>query len=145
MSEASIEQDIKGMLEKLSKSDPEFRYEISRGYGSGPFESNTLTRMPKDVDLDSEIVHVVKQNHRYVVKDEVRFRNPSETVGNDDGANMNDVGIQTVTYGPGPRKSELEEYLDTPMAARWINLETMHISAKVMALSSLDVCKNKVK
>lgn len=137
---ARIEQDIKGMLERLSKDDPRFKYELSRGYGSGPFEGNTLTRMPKDVDLDSEIVHIVRRNHRFVTKKEVKFRDPSDTVGNDDGANMNDSGIETVTYGPGPRNSEIEEYLKTPMSARWINLDTIHICSKVMSLSSFDAC-----
>jgi acetylornithine deacetylase len=141
MSEKSIEQDIKKMLESIVKNDPEFRYELKRGYGSGPFETNTLTRMPKDVDIDSKIVQVVKQNHQYVTKKRVRFKDPAETAGNDDGANMNHAGIQTITYGPGPRESEIEEYLSTPMSARWINLDTMHTSAKVMALSSYDVCK----
>ena len=56
---------------------------------------------------------------------------------------MNEAGIHTVTYGPGPGTEGAEEYYRLPLQSRWIDVETYHQSAKVMALASLDVCTRK--
>ena len=143
MTVESIESDLKTLLEEIKRGDPEFMYELERGYGAGPFESGAITRHPKDVPLDSPIVKILQESHRYVTGGDLKFRGSEETVGNDDGANMNEAGIHTVTYGPGPGSNYVDEYYRLPLQSRWIDTESYHTSAKVMALSSLDVCTRK--
>lgn len=139
----TISADLEKMLDEIAKSDPEFIYELKKGYGEGPFETSAITRHPKDVPLNSPIVKIVKRNHEYITGSSTEFRSSTETVGNDDGANMNEAGIATITYGPGPGEKDLEVYRRLPLQARWIDLDTYHICGKVMALSSFDVCTKK--
>lgn len=136
----SIEEDLRKCLESIAAEDPEFKYELKEGYGSGPWEQGTITRNPKDVPLDAQIIEIVQRNHEYVTGKPAEFRSTLETVGNDDGAQMNEWGIPTITYGPGPGKKDLNLYNQLPMAKRWIDQETINTCTKVLALTSLDVC-----
>jgi acetylornithine deacetylase len=141
----SVEEDLGKVLDDIAAEDSEFKYELMKGYGPGPFETAPITRNPKDVPLDSPIVEIVKENHRNVTGKHVKFRSTLNTVGNDDGANMNEAGIITVTYGPGPGSRKLGLYDRTPLAARWIEIDTIHTCSKVMALSAVDVCLKEKK
>ena len=69
------------------------------------------------------------------------LRSSLGTTGNDDGANMNEAGIPTITYGPGPGETDLDVYERTPLAERWIDLDTMRVCTKVLSLAAFDVCK----
>jgi len=139
----TIEKDLRRVLDGIASEDPEFRYELTTGYGQGPFETTAITRNPKDVPLASPIVRVVQENHDLVTGSPPKFRSTLETAGNDDGANMNEAGISTITYGPGPGKKDVELYGRLPLVARWIDVDTYHTCGKVMALSSIDVCTTK--
>jgi len=137
----SIEADLRRVLDDIAAEDAEFRYEL-RGVPS-PFGNRTINRNPKDLPLDSLIVKVVKENHRYITGRAAKFRSTTEIAGNDDSVHMVEAGIPTVTYGPGSGKEDLEMYKKLPFAARWIDIGTYHTCGKVMALSSLDVCSNE--
>ena len=122
----------------MASDDPEFKYQLS-GVPS-PFGNRAVNRNPRDVPLDSPIVRIVQNNHRYVTGKRATFKSTLDTAGNDDGVHMVEAGIPTVTYGPGPGSRDVELYNKSPLVARWIDADTYHACGKVMALSSLDVC-----
>jgi acetylornithine deacetylase len=138
MSEESIETDLRKTLDDMASDDPEFKYQLS-GVPS-PFGNRTVNRNPKDVPLDSPIVRIVQDNHRYVTGERATFKSTLDTARNDDSVHMVEAGIPTVTYGPGPGSRDVELYNKSPLVARWIDTDTCHACGKVMALSSLDVC-----
>lgn len=136
----SVEEDLKRTLDNIAAEDPEFRYELNRGYGLGPFEQGAITRNPKDVPLDTPIIGIVQRNHEYVTGKLPEFRSTIETVANDDGTQMNEAGIPTITYGPGPGEKDVDLWRQVPVAERWIDLDTIHTCTKVLALTALDIC-----
>jgi acetylornithine deacetylase/succinyl-diaminopimelate desuccinylase-like protein len=135
----TIKRDLTSFLEKIASKDPDFNYELAEV--PSPFGNRRVNRNPKDLPRDSEIVKIVQENHAYVTGESAKFRETASYTGNDDGVHMIEAGIPTVTYGPGPGTRDIELYLKSPMAQRWIDVTTYHTSAKVMALSSLDVCR----
>ena len=139
----SIEEDLRRCLDSLAAEDPEFRYELKEGYGPGPWEQGSITRNPKDVPLDALIIGIVQRNHEYVTGKPAEFRSTLGTTGNDDGTQMNEWGIPTITYGPGPGEKDLNDYSQLTVGERWIDLDTIKTCTKVLALTSLDVCSKE--
>lgn len=133
----TIEKDIRNVLDGLAAGDPEFKYELTGV--PVPFGNRAVNRKPKDLPLDSEIVRIVHENHRYLTGREPGFRSLLSTGGNDDGVHMIEAGIPTVTYGPGGGDVSPEEYSKLPLQARWIDLGTYHTCGKVMAAATIDV------
>jgi acetylornithine deacetylase len=136
----SIEKDIRRVLDGIATEDPKFKYELKRGYE--PFMKSTL-RNPKDVPLDSPIIKIIQENHKYVTGETPKFRSTLETTGNDDGTQMNEVGIPTITYGPGPGGIDTNAYKNLQHGERWIDINTINVCTKVLALTALDVCNTK--
>lgn len=134
----TIEEDIRQTLDGIAAEDSEFRYEL-RGVPS-PFGNRVITRNPKDVPLNAPIIGIVQENHRYVTGKPPKFASALEMAGNDDGVHMNEAGIPTVTYGPGPGERDLNIYRKLPLVERWIDIDTILTCIKVLALTAFDVC-----
>jgi acetylornithine deacetylase len=134
----TIEDDIKRVLDAVAAADPDFRYELASV--PSPFRNRAINRSPKDVSRDALIVKLVQNNHAYVTGNPAKFEDTSNTAGNDDGSHMNEAGIPTITYGPGPGESDLDRWKSLPLAERWIDFNTILTCAKVLALTSFDCC-----
>ncbi len=133
----TVEADIKTALDKIALKDPDFKYEL-QGVPS-PLGNRAVNRNPKDVPLDSPIIRIVHENHKYVTGESAIFTEAKDVLHNDDGGHMNESGIQTISYGPGGDLED-ENYSNSAFQVRYIDIVTMHINGKVMSLSSYDVC-----
>jgi acetylornithine deacetylase len=134
----TIEDDLRRILNTLATKDPDFRYELS-GVPS-PFENRAINRNPKDVSRDALIVKLVQKNHAYITGSPAKFEDTKNTAGSDDGSHMNEAGIPTITYGPGPGESDVDQWNSLPLAERWIDFNTILTCAKVLALTAFDCC-----
>jgi acetylornithine deacetylase/succinyl-diaminopimelate desuccinylase-like protein len=134
----TIESDIRHVLDGIVSTDPDFQYEL-KGVPS-PFENRAINRSPKDVSRDAHIVKLVQNNHVNITGKPAKFENTQNTAGNDDGSHMNEAGIPTITYGPGPGEKDVDRWKSLPLAERWIDFNTILTCAKVLALTSFDCC-----
>jgi acetylornithine deacetylase len=141
----TVEADLKRVLDSIAAKDPQFKYELSNGYGPGPFEQGAITRIPMDVPLDAPIVGIVQESHKHVTGKPCQLQSTLRTTGNDDGCQMNEQGIPTITYGPGPGEKDLDLYARLPIAERWVDIDTLKTCTKVLALTALDVCTREKK
>jgi acetylornithine deacetylase len=137
----SIERDIRKTLDQVKAENTSFNYEL-RGVPI-PFGNRAINRNPKDLPRDSTIVKLLQRNHKLITGLEAKFKDSSKTAGNDDGIHMIEAGIPTVTYGPGSKDAINTEYINLPLQARWIDVESYHTCGKVMATTAIDVIQKK--
>ena len=131
-----IVADIRRVLDPLSTSDPQLRYEIEVPPPSLFKGRRRLVMEPVDVPLDQPIVRAVARNHERVTGRPPATTGPllpmSYSAG--DASWLWKAGIPCVYYGPAGG------FMEQGPEGSYILISEMVDCAKVLALTALDVC-----
>jgi succinyl-diaminopimelate desuccinylase len=117
---ASVEGELRSLLESIRKEDPEFNYEITPGKSCEAVE----------IPSNSEIAEVVRRNLKKVTGIEPE---PWATPYSCDVRNfITDAGIPAVVFGPGNVEN-------CHCSNEWVEIDEVITATKVLALTALDL------
>jgi acetylornithine deacetylase len=133
----SIVRDIRAVLDGLKSADPQFRYEIEIPPPEFFKGRRRLVMEPVDVPKDAGIVQAVARSHETVTG-----RRPAKVGGAllplsysaGDASWLWRVGTECVYYGPAGG------FQEPGPEGSYILIDEMIASAKVLALTALDLC-----
>ncbi len=133
----SIVRDIRAVLDGLKSADPQFRYEIEIPPPEFFKGRRRLVMEPVDVPNDAGIVQAVARSHETVTG-----RRPAKVGGAllplsysaGDASWLWRVGTECVYYGPAGG------FQEPGPEGSYILIDEMIASAKVLALTALDLC-----
>lgn len=133
MTEESVKKAVEGILEEMSKTDPELKTKVELRSRMTP-SPLPYDMPPMSVPEEDKIVQTIKRNHNYVTGanprvgaiEGVRFCGT-------DANHLFRAGIPSVVYGPGDI-----ELMGKP--DEYVELKDISTCAKVLALTALEIC-----
>jgi acetylornithine deacetylase len=126
-----INERMVTMLEEIAANDPEFKYEFE--YPIDPkWRVGGIVMPPMGVSADSEVVKLLKENHRKVTglyPKKIGAVPPRSYCGNDT-AHLAKAGIECCLYGPRGYPDEAEKH---------VRIDEMVVCSKTMCLTGYEV------